>query len=145
MIQIHQIKKPSFKKEKKRIGRGGKRGTYSGKGVKGQKARSGRRSQPLIRQVIKRYPKLRGYKFKGSKKEVYTINLSDLEKKVGDKSEISPKILVKLGLVEKKSGKIPEIKILGKGEIKKKIVVKGVMVSEKAREKIEKAGGKVIK
>lgn len=145
MIQAHQIKRPFFAKKEKRIGRGGKRGTYSGRGIKGQKARAGRRLQPLIRQIIKRYPKLRGYKFKGKKRKVYIVNLSDLERKLKDNSEISPKILLRLGLVEKRGGRIPEIKILGRGEIKKKIKVKGLLVSEKAREKIEKAGGKVIK
>jgi large subunit ribosomal protein L15 len=65
-MQLHEIK-PIYKiKKKKRIGRGGKRGTYSGKGIKGQKSRAGTRFEPIIRGLIKRYPKLRGYKFKKS-------------------------------------------------------------------------------
>ena len=55
---IHRLKKP------KRVGRGGKRGTYSGHGIKGQRSRAGRRFKPIIRELIKKYPKLRGYKFK---------------------------------------------------------------------------------
>src|SRR4030043_532865 len=53
--------KPKHKlKKKKRVGRGGKRGTYSGKGIKGQKSRAGRKMVPVIRELIKKYPKLRG-------------------------------------------------------------------------------------
>ncbi len=139
------LKRPRGFKGRKRTGRGGKRGTYSGKGVKGQKARSGRKFQPLIRQIIKRYHKLRGYEFNPFKEKPVVLNLSDLEGKIPQKvSEISPRVLVNLGIVEKVKGKIPRIKILARGEIKKKLIVKGIEVSDTAAEKIEKAGGKVI-
>ena len=67
-MQLHELKPIHKLKRKKRIGRGGKRGTYSGRGIKGQKARAGRRLKPVIRDLIKRYPKLRGYKFKSKVK-----------------------------------------------------------------------------
>ena len=57
-MQIHQLKPKYKKKEKKRVGRGGKKGTYCGRGIKGQKARAGRKMQPIIRQILKKYPKL---------------------------------------------------------------------------------------
>lgn len=61
-MQLHQIK-PSHKlKTKKRIGRGGKKGTYSGKGMKGQKSRAGAKIRPELRDFIKKIPKVRGYK-----------------------------------------------------------------------------------
>lgn len=63
-MQLHELKSIHRKKQRKRVGRGGKRGGFSGKGIKGQKCRAGRKMQPLIRQIIKRYPKLRGYRFK---------------------------------------------------------------------------------
>jgi large subunit ribosomal protein L15 len=63
-MQLHQLKPIHKLKKRKRVGRGGKKGTYSGRGIKGQKARAGRRLKPAIRELIKRYPKLRGYKFK---------------------------------------------------------------------------------
>lgn len=63
-MQLHELKPKHKRKKRKRVGRGGKRGTYSGRGIKGQKARAGRRLKPVIRELIKRYPKLRGYKFK---------------------------------------------------------------------------------
>jgi len=79
--ELHPIHKP---KRKKRIGRGGKRGTYSGHGSKGQKARAGHKMKPIIRELIKKYPKLRGYKFKSKaknqKSKMVTLNLEILEK-----------------------------------------------------------------
>jgi large subunit ribosomal protein L15 len=63
-MQLHEIKPTHKLKKRKRVGRGGKRGTYSGRGQKGQLSRAGRKLKPLIREIIKRYPKLRGYKFK---------------------------------------------------------------------------------
>jgi len=56
-MQIHEIKIKNKSKKKKRIGRGGKRGTYSGRGVKGQNARSGSSSRPELRDIVKKYPK----------------------------------------------------------------------------------------
>lgn len=65
-MQLHQIEVK--KKEKKRIGRGGKRGTYCGRGIKGQKSRAGAKIRPAIRDLIKKIPKIRGYRFKSKKK-----------------------------------------------------------------------------
>lgn len=61
-MQLHQIKKTKSSKKKKRIGRGGKKGTYCGKGIKGQKSRAGAKIRPEIRDFIKKIPKVRGYK-----------------------------------------------------------------------------------
>lgn len=63
-MQLHELRPKHKIKKAKRIGRGGKRGTYSGRGMKGQKSRAGARFEPIIRGLIKRYPKLRGYRFK---------------------------------------------------------------------------------
>jgi len=60
-MQLHQIKS-SKKRLKKRIGRGGKKGTYCGKGMKGQKSRAGAKIRPELRDFIKKIPKVRGYK-----------------------------------------------------------------------------------
>ena len=75
-MQLHDLKPNNKSKEKKRVGRGGKKGTYSGKGMKGQKSRAGRKLEPPIRGLIKRYHKLRGYKFNfpGKKKKNKTKN-----------------------------------------------------------------------
>lgn len=68
-MQLHELKPIHKKKRSKRIGRGGKKGTYAGRGVKGQKSRAGRRLKPLVRELIKRYPKLRGYRFSPLEKQ----------------------------------------------------------------------------
>lgn len=143
-MQLHEIKPKIKKPSKKRIGRGGKRGTYSGKGNKGQKSRAGtNKSQPLIRRIIKRYPKLRGYNFGRKSSEVEIINISVIQERFEKGELISPKTLLEKKLVQKKRGKIPIIKILGNGEIKKNIIIQDCLVSKSAKEKIEKAGGEV--
>lgn len=146
MIQVHQLKPNHKRKQKKRVGRGGKRGTYSGKGIKGQKARAGAKSQPVIRELIKRYPKKRGYKQKPTPTTKFgvEVNLDALEKKFANGEKINPKILLKRKLINKIKGKIPEIKILGKGKITKALMIEECQISKSAKEKIEKAGGKII-
>ena len=62
-MQIHELRPKHKTKNSKRVGRGGKKGTYSGRGGKGQTARSGRKMEPVIREIIKRYPKLKGYRY----------------------------------------------------------------------------------
>ncbi len=138
-MQLHQIKAKDNQK-RKRVGRGGKRGTFSGRGVKGQKARAGTGTKPIIREVIKKYPKLRGYKTPQGKK-VEVVNLRDLEKVFKSGDEISPTTLLEKGLVKREKGRVPEVKILGQGKIKKAFNIKGCLASKKAKELIEKAGG----
>lgn len=143
-MELHQLKPKHKVKKRKRRGRGGKRGTYSGRGIKGQKARAGRKLQPMIREVIKRYPKLRGYRQKVREKIQAQVNISTLEEKFKSGEKVSPEILIERKIIRKIKGRIPEIKILGKGEIKKKLMIEGCRVSKGAKEKIEKAGGKVL-
>jgi len=59
-MQFHNIFSDHSYKSKKRVGRGGKKGTYSGRGMKGQKARAGHRIRPAIRDFMMKVPKLRG-------------------------------------------------------------------------------------
>jgi len=142
-MQIHQIKPIHKSKDKKRIGRGGKRGTYSGRGIKGQKARAGHKLEKISKKIIKKFPKLRGYKYKGFQNELAVLNVEDLEKNFQAKEKVTPKTLVKKGLVKKVFGRIPEIKILGKGEITKPFFVENCKVSALAKAKILMAKGSV--
>ncbi len=137
-MQIHQLQ--SRNKKRKRIARGGKRGTYSGRGVKGQKSRSGYNAQPVVRELIKKYPKLRGYRFKADKQNVF-INVGVLEEKFKDGDKITPAVLINKGITDKIKGRTPLIKILGKGELTKKFTIEACQASKSAKEKIEKAGG----
>lgn len=142
-MQLHQISPIKKQKEKKRVGRGGKRGTYSGRGIKGQKSRAGARIRPAWRDLIKKLPKLRGVKFKSIFKKPLIINLGDLEKNFQDREIVSPNTLLEKGLIAKIKGRIPEVKILGEGEITKKIEIRDCQVSKSAKKKIEGAGGKI--
>lgn len=142
-MQLHQLKLNHKKKRPKRIGRGGKHGFYSGRGAKGQKARAGRRFKPIIRELIKKYPKLRGYKFKTIQEKPATLNIGLLEKKFKTREKISPQILIEKRLIRRIKSEIPKIKILGEGELTKALIIEDCLVSKKAKEKIEKAGGEI--
>lgn len=142
-MQLHQFSK-SNNRSKKRVGRGGKRGTYSGKGLKGQKSRAGRKMRPEWRDALKRIPKRRGYAFKGGQNKSAVLNLERLNSAFGGGELITSAALFKKGLINKISGRLPEIKILGRGELDKKLSFKGMKVSKSAKEKIEKAGGEII-
>ncbi len=137
-MQLHDIKRKTKARRAKRIGRGGKRGTTSGRGTKGQKARAGHKIRPEIRDVIKRIPKKRGYKFKSFRQKPSIVNMGALDKIFKDGDTITPAVLVQKGLVRKIKGKIPTIKILGKGETKKKFTFKDVLFSTTAREASKK-------
>ncbi|RMD60235.1 ribosomal protein L15 family protein, partial [Candidatus Parcubacteria bacterium] len=79
-MQLHELQPATRRKKKKRVGRGGKRGTYSGRGMKGQKARAGRKIRPASRDLILRIPKRRGVKNKPLGEKPVVINLADLAK-----------------------------------------------------------------
>lgn len=142
-LTLHTIKPFSGSKKKvKRVGRGlGSTGTYSGRGQKGQKARSGgRKGLKLLgmKRIIMSTPKLRG--FKSHYPKMTAVNVGDLEKKFNDGERVTPKTLLEKGLV----GKIKAmVKILGEGELKKKLTIVDCAVSASAKEKIEKAGGAI--
>ncbi|MFH1643117.1 MAG: 50S ribosomal protein L15 [Patescibacteria group bacterium] len=142
-MQLHELKIKNPNKDRKRVGRGGKRGTYSGKGQKGQKSRSGHSFQPAIRNLIKRYHKLRGYRL-GRRDDKYSIvNLGIIEKTFSVEEVVNVETLVTKGIIRKIKGRFPKIKVLGNGEIIKKLVFENCEVSAKAKEKIEKVGGTI--
>lgn len=153
-MRLHELKSIKNNKKKKRVGRGfgsGKGGHTVGKGMKGQKSRSGfKQLRAWIRETkIKSFPKLRGIgkrNEKGSRKNMLrkkvVVNVEEL-KQFKNGQKIDRDLLIQKGLVNAKSKKV-RIKILGKGEIDKTFTIEGVQTSKSAKEKIEKAGGKVI-
>lgn len=144
-MQLHQIRPIHSNHRHKRIGRGSKKGFTSGSGSKGQKSRAGRRFKPLIRDVIKRYPKLRGYKVKELDFPVSIVNLSEIEKAFKAAETVTPRILVTRGLAPFSGGKTPLIKILSRGELTKSLTfAEGCRFSRLAKEKIEKAQGVIV-
>jgi large subunit ribosomal protein L15 len=142
-MQIHELRPKHKLARRRRVGRGGKKGTFSGKGSKGQGARAGRRLVPVIRGLIKRYPKLRGYRFKSVAQKLALVNLELLEKKFTAGETVNPQILLERKAVRRINGRVPQIKILGKGEIKKALNIESCSASKTAKEKIEKVGGKI--
>jgi len=133
---------PGSKKKKKDIGRGGKRGTYSGRGSKGQKARSGGRHKLKrlgLRRLMQETPKLRGFKSRQTKPAV--LNLDILNQKFTDGNKITPDVLLEKKILKNiKNG----VKILGNGELTIKLEIANCQISKNAKEKIEKAGGKIL-
>ena len=142
-MQLHQIKPIHKPKAKKRVGRGGSHGFYCGKGAKGQRSRAGRKFKPIIRDVIKKYPKLRGYKSKGDFQKPLVLNLGILAKKFEKGEKVSPQTLVEKKIIEKSGRSLPRIKILAVGEIENALIFENCLVSGGARKKIEKAGGEI--
>jgi len=138
-MQLNTIKpKHEARAKRPRVGRGGKRGTSSGKGTKGQKSRAGHRIRPAMREYIQRLPKLRGYANKSNQDIPVVIGLEALSalKAV----TVDRKALVAAKLIRSEGARV---KILGNGEITKAITVTGIPMSESAKAKIEKAGGTV--
>lgn len=141
-MQLHELHPTHKPKAKKRVGRGGKRGTYSGHGIKGQKARAGRKFKPVIRESIKRYPKLRGYRRELIPADAICmeVNLDVLEKRFKAGETISPEVLLEKKIIHKVKGKLPQVKILGKGKITKPLTIEKCKFSKSAKEKLEKSG-----
>lgn len=148
-MQIHQLKRKTPNTSARKVGRGGKRGKTSGKGHKGQKARAGRKLRPELRDIIKKIPKRRGYgKNRGrtvnsGKVIPEAVNVSVLETRLNG-TEVTPHILLEQRIIERGNRKNPSVKILGNGDLSKKVSVSGCRVSVSAKEKIEKAGGTVV-
>ena len=130
-------------KNRKRIGRGPGSGTgkTSGKGHKGQNARSGGGVRPGFEggqlPLFRRLPK-RGFSNAMFKTEYAVINLSDLNK-FEDGAIVTPELLKEMGLVK---NQLDGIKVLGNGTLEKKLTVKAHKFSSRALEQIEKLGGK---
>ncbi len=142
-MQTHEITRNSKRKKHTQLGRGGRHGKTSGRGGKGQTARAGNKRRPQMRDIIKKLPKLRGYKFKSIIKDYIPVNLEMIERSYSNGEVVSPTTLKEKKVVSTTGGKLARIKILSRGNLTKKVTFEGCLVSEKAKEAIEKAGGKV--
>ena len=142
-MQSHEL--TTRKKAKKRVGRGGKRGTYSGKGMKGQNSRAVARFQPLIRELFKRYPKLRGYRAKRGRHDEIIIGLDLLEKNFKKGDKINPQVLAERKLIRTMNKKPILVKILDRGELTKDLIIEGCEFSKSVEKQVKKAGGTITK
>lgn len=147
-MQLHELKRKTPQKGSKRIGRGraSGKGKTAGRGTKGQNARAGHKKRPEVREQLKKIPKLRGRGVHGLtsiQAKPSVVNVSALEALFVAGEAVNPTTLMERGIVQARRGKTAVVKILGDGEITKKLLVTGCAVSGSAREKIEKAGGTV--
>lgn len=141
-MELNTLKREHPNKKKRLVGRGGTRGKTSGRGGKGQTARAGNKRRPEMRDIIKKIPKLRGYRFKSHVIKFTPVNVGSLNVFAAG-SVISPKTLFEKNLVRNVGGKLPSVKLLGTGDLTVKISVVDCVVSKTAKEKIEKAGGTI--
>lgn len=148
-MQLHELQPRAPRQTAKRIGRGGKRGKTSGRGHKGQTARAGNSTRPEMREHIKKLPKLRGHGTNRAKTvnsgrvTPVVINVSALEAAFDAGAMVTPKTLVKAGMIVPIKKRVPLVKILGNGNLTKKLTVTDCQASQSAKEKIETAGGSV--
>ncbi len=140
-MQLHQIQPKHNAQKKHRIGRGGKKGTYSGRGMKGQKARAGAKFLPIVRSLIKRYPKMRGYRVQRTFPSFCIVPLSAIEKAFKESEVVNPASLFEKQVVSRFGGKLLPIKILASETMAKALIFEGCRVSKNAKALIEKAGG----
>jgi large subunit ribosomal protein L15 len=149
-LSLNTLKPAAPRRDRKRVGRGpgSGKGRYSGRGIKGQKARSGhRKMRPGFEggqnPIYMRLGKQRGPYSKDAmpigphRTKVQSVNVRDLERFDG---EVTPEGLKEAGLI--RNTRI-DLKILGHGELTKKVAVSAHLFSKTAREKIEAAGGSV--
>lgn len=143
---LHTIQRTTKNKKAKLVGRGGTRGKTSGRGTKGQKARAGHKIRPMLRDAIKKLPKLRGRGKNVNKAfqiKPQGVNLARIEMAYEAKESVTPSTLFAKGLITRIGGKFAPVKILATGEITKGLSFYDCAVSASAKEKIEKAGGAV--
>ena len=143
-MRLHELEKnPGAKQVKKRLGRGpgSGLGKTSGKGHKGQNARSGGGVSPIFEggqlPLYRRLPK-RGFSNAKFKVEYAVINVEDLNRFEND-TVVTPALLKECGLVKKQ---LAGIKVLGNGELNKKLTIQASRFTSAALEKIEKSGSK---
>ncbi|MDA1337235.1 MAG: uL15 family ribosomal protein [bacterium] len=142
-MQLHEIKPKTKRASKKRIGRGGKRGTYSGRGMKGQKSRAGGKVAPVVREVLKRYPKLKGYRGVKRQRKPQTVTLQMIVKKFSKDELISPASLFEKELIFQKRGVPPVVKIVGIAILESPLSVQGCLLTAGAKKSIEESGGSI--
>jgi large subunit ribosomal protein L15 len=151
-LNLSTLKPAQKRKARKRVGRGmgSGKGRYSGRGIKGQKARAGsHQMRPGFEggqmPIYMRLGKKRGPYSKDAmpvgphRTSTVGVNVRDLERVFDDGADVSLDALVERGLIKNTR---TDVKILGDGDLKKKLAVTAHLFSKTAREKIESAGGK---
>ena len=149
MSSLHQLKRPpTLKRSAQRVGRGqaSGRGKQSGRGGKGQTARAGAKIRPAWRDIIKKLPKRRGFgKNRGrtvvTRPDALALSLASLNEVFESGAVVSLRTLTEHGILGRKA---TPVKIVGGGQLTKKLSIQGIQVSFSARAAIEKAGGTIV-
>ncbi len=148
-MQLNLLSPRTKNRKNPPVGRGGKRGKTSGRGGKGQTARAGHKIRPESRDLIKKFPKLRGHgknrarTVKTNRIPVSVVNLAALEALYKAGETVSPATLLAKDLVRRSKGRPPIVKILGVGPLTKGLIIEGCSVSGAARTEILKVGGTI--
>src|SRR3989344_2939199 len=145
-MQLNTLQRVHPNQRSAQVGRGGKRGKTSGRGGKGQTARAGNKPRPEFRDVLMKIPKQRGRgtnTFKSFAPKSDIVSVADLERAFSQGDTVTAESLFARGLIEKRAGTMPTVKILGDGVLTKKLTVSGCAASASARKKIEAAGGSI--
>lgn len=150
MATLNQLRRPNtLKRRQQRVGRGQSsgRGKQSGRGGKGQTARAGAKIRPEWRDVIKKLPKRRGFgknrgrTVVGTSPDALALSVGRLDKLFESGATVSLQTLSERDVVGRK---FRPVKIVGGGELSKKLTIEGIQVSASAKAAIEKAGGTII-
>ncbi len=144
-MQIHNLKRQNKNKKDRIVGRGGKHAKTAGRGGKGQTARAGNKRRPELRDIIKKLPKLRGYRFNSFAVKPVSVSLAKVSMFYPNGGDVNPLSLLELKAIKKTKGRVPQVKILGSKDFtfNVKVNVSKCLVSENAKLLIEKAGGSV--
>jgi large subunit ribosomal protein L15 len=151
-LNLHTLKPAQDRKDRKRVGRGlgSGKGRYSGRGIKGQKSRAGSHKMRAGFEggqmpIYMRLGKQRGSTSKDAmpigpfRTSTVPVNVAALDR-FDDGAEVSPETLVEKGLIKNTK---TDVKLLGNGDLKKKLTIRVHAISATAREKVEQAGGTV--
>ncbi len=147
-MELSSLKRSRGLERARRVGRGGKRGKTSGRGGKGQTARAGAKLRPEWRDLIKKIPKRRGYGRNRSRTvrppaALAVVNFAAISKSYKDGDLVTPRTLISKSLVRRVSGRAPKVKVLGTGELDKKLIFQGLLLSDSAKKTIEAKGGTI--
>jgi large subunit ribosomal protein L15 len=151
-LNLTSLKPAQSRQDRKRVGRGigSGKGRYSGRGIKGQKSRAGSHKMRAGFEggqmpIYMRLGKLRGATSKDAmpigpfRTSTAPVNVGSLDR-FDEGAEVTPESLVEIGLLKNTK---TDVKLLGNGELKKKLTIRVHAISATAREKVEKAGGTV--
>ncbi len=148
-MQLHQLQRQHPNKKSRQVGRGGKRGKTAGRGTKGQLARAGRKLRPELRDIIKKIPKLRGHgknraqAINSANVKPAVVRLGVVNKYFAAGATVNPAALLEVGLIRRRAGALPSVKLLAGGPLNKAFNFIGCTASSSARAQVEKLGGKL--